>query len=475
MKRILTVILMIVLLGLSACAVPATEDAEPSPTPDDQITDTAQTEATVPPFPGNALTGPIQTYTVTDNDQIIEILTDAMISRRLLVNFDMHTFVEPVSNYGSMLREDYDSITRQNPDLKYVERVRSNYYSERRLLTVEIEYMYFIHGQDIFCMYSKPCLYVVLDKKVLREGETASVTIVGEDADRYRFQLFSSDSSILHVDADNSITALKDGVADLDISFRGKGLDFYYVQLFSISALPRDTPEIDDIAGLLAVAREGLNKRRQPIFITNDKLKITDMKNVLNQLGYGYISCRLIESPTCIYNGPADWDIPFEECIEKINAAEQKADEIIAAIIRPGMSELEKETAIYDYLILNTQYDTRVSDDSDHSPFDARTAYGPIINGKGVSAGYAYALQMLLNRADITCITVEGTAGVCQMWNIVKIDGGYYHADATIDSYLSHKYNRLSHIYFNISDAQMGLDHVWDASVYPPCPDTLPE
>jgi hypothetical protein len=119
MKRILTALLMIILLGLSACTVPAAEDAEPTPTPDDRITDSDQIDPAPSPFPGNALTGSIQTFTVKYKRQITGILTNAMKSRKMLVNLDMRAFEKPDSNYIYMLNEHHTTILERNPDLEY--------------------------------------------------------------------------------------------------------------------------------------------------------------------------------------------------------------------------------------------------------------------------------------------------------------------------------------------------------------------
>jgi hypothetical protein len=473
MKRILTALLMIVLLGLSACTVPATEDATPT-TPDDQVTDDMQIDVASSPNPGDALIGSIQTFTVTDNDQIIEILADAIKSRKILFNLDMHAIDEPDCDYDSLLFDDFFLVLEQYPDLEYADYIHCCYDTVRQLLFVEIEYIYYLYNKDVFCIPDIPDLYVVLDKKVLKVGETANITLAGKDADLFSIHVFSN-PIIIKVKDDHNITALAEGQAHLNILVTGKDFNRCYNRAFYVLTLPQDTPDIDDIAGLVTVAWQGLDRPYQSIFIRNEKLKQNDMKRALEQVGYGFFVCKFGWYFAHIsYFG--DSEIPIEQRIDQLTMAERKADEIIAEIIRPGMSELEKETAVYDYLIQNTQYDYRVYDDPDNFPYASRTAYGPIINGTGVCAGYAYALQMLLNRAGIECLTVHGTClDQPHMWNIAKIDNVYYQMDATFDSSYSHNDNRISHDYFNISDTLMGWDHDWYEPSYPPCPDTLSE
>ena len=55
------------------------------------------------------------------------------------------------------------------------------------------------------------------------------------------------------------------------------------------------------------------------------------------------------------------------------------------------------------------------------------------LNEKSVCQGYAKAAQYLLKRLGMTAILISGTVGDGQdhAWNIVQIDGVYYHVDVT--------------------------------------------
>ena len=54
-------------------------------------------------------------------------------------------------------------------------------------------------------------------------------------------------------------------------------------------------------------------------------------------------------------------------------------------------------------------------------------------------------------------------------WNIVNIDGEYYHLDATWDDPILNKDNITKYEYLAISDEEMSKTHTWDKSKYPPC------
>lgn len=153
---------------------------------------------------------------------------------------------------------------------------------------------------------------------------------------------------------------------------------------------------------------------------------------------------------------------------------EAKADEIIAQVIKPGMSDFEKELALHDYVDLNTAYDWKNFLNNTIPDVDG-TAYGVLINGTGVCQGFAEAMDLLLNKVGIEDTVIEGTADGYggnggHAWNIVKIYGHYYHLDATWDDQDdANGKKEILHNYFNLTDGQISKDHQWDTSGYPKC------
>jgi len=154
----------------------------------------------------------------------------------------------------------------------------------------------------------------------------------------------------------------------------------------------------------------------------------------------------------------------------------KKVNEIISKIITPGMTDLQKELAIHDYIVNNTEYNTTPGitfDSAGNAKLTPNfnvvfTAYGVLINGTGVCEGYADAANILLNKAGIESRMIYGMAnggnGVePHSWNIVKISGEYYHLDVTWDD------GSRSYDYFNLTDDQIAKDHTWDKEQYPAC------
>ena len=132
--------------------------------------------------------------------------------------------------------------------------------------------------------------------------------------------------------------------------------------------------------------------------------------------------------------------------------------------INAGMTEYECELALHDWLVGRTSYDTSVSESTDAS-HPAFSAYGALVNKSAVCEGYSRAMQLMLNSIGIDCSLVIGVSGGGpHMWNIVKIDGEWYHLDATWNDPVTPV--RTGHTYFNLTTADIQFDHSIDAANY---------
>ena len=114
-----------------------------------------------------------------------------------------------------------------------------------------------------------------------------------------------------------------------------------------------------------------------------------------------------------------------EQEISEILTEMQNAVNEVNAEITQNASDYDKVKMIYTYLIDHTEYEA--SDDD-------QNIAGVFWKKKAVCAGYARAVQYLLEQLGIPCIYVEGSARDSDeghAWNIVKINGQYYYVDAT--------------------------------------------
>lgn len=99
--------------------------------------------------------------------------------------------------------------------------------------------------------------------------------------------------------------------------------------------------------------------------------------------------------------------------------------------IEPGMSELEKVLAIHDYIVQVCDYDVENLNADTLTDADFST-WGVLIDGKAVCQGYAEAFCSLITKLGIDSYFV-GSRAMNHAWNLVYLDGYWYHLDATWD------------------------------------------
>lgn len=122
--------------------------------------------------------------------------------------------------------------------------------------------------------------------------------------------------------------------------------------------------------------------------------------------------------------------------------AKKRQEEIDIAIssflgsLNSCMSDYEITKKAYEFIISSVEYDatalregTANMNASDISqPDDIRSIYGVFVNKKAVCAGYAKALQYILQHYNRECVYVWNDD---HAWNLIKMGNDYYHVDAT--------------------------------------------
>ena len=122
---------------------------------------------------------------------------------------------------------------------------------------------------------------------------------------------------------------------------------------------------------------------------------------------------------------------------------QDKLNSVMRKVAVKGNTE-KKVKSIYSYVTKNVKYDY-----SSNLKDTAYTAYAALVNKKAVCNGYAPLVYDMCRKADIPCRIIVGTAnGGCHAWNLIKVNGKWYNADATWDAG-NHTYR-----YFMKSDKQ---------------------
>lgn len=152
------------------------------------------------------------------------------------------------------------------------------------------------------------------------------------------------------------------------------------------------------------------------------------------------------------------YDISLEERNSMLNQVDEVAKKVVQSA--NGLDTFETVKLFHDYIITNCDYEKSTDNYSN--------AYGVFIEGKAVCEGYSRAFKYLCDMANIPCELVLGDADIDHMWNLVQIDGEWYHIDVTWDDPENKGGDYISYTYFNLSDSQIFVNHtINDTSIFP--------
>ena len=157
---------------------------------------------------------------------------------------------------------------------------------------------------------------------------------------------------------------------------------------------------------------------------------------------------------------------------EKIIEHQKAMNARVEKLVRPAMkfSEWEKEKYVHDFICENIHYDKL------KKPY-SHEIIGPLGHGVGVCEGIAKSVKVLCDALGIWCIIVISEANpekkikYRHAWNVIRIDGKYYHLDVTFDNTLSRD-DAVRYDYVNLADKQIFRDHesvIWKV---PECTDS---
>ena len=189
--------------------------------------------------------------------------------------------------------------------------------------------------------------------------------------------------------------------------------------------------------------------------ISNLKAGINSIINdVISQDDYLHYT---LEKYSYVFEGyEGDVTIKFNfnymETKEQADYVTYRIEEILGEMITDDMDDYQKEKAVHDYIVQNVNYDTTLSEN---------TAYAALTKGNTVCQGYALLAYKMLNRAGIETRIIEGATEAPHLWNLVQLDGKWYHLDCTWDDPVPSRDGYISYKYFNLTDEQMRADHSW--------------
>lgn len=154
-----------------------------------------------------------------------------------------------------------------------------------------------------------------------------------------------------------------------------------------------------------------------------------------------------------LYEISINYGLTSEELEQRIAALQ--AVDAFSGMDMESLSNGQRALAACQYLMEHCQLSAAATDN---------TAYSALVNHIANSEGLAFAYVDLCRQLKLECSIVYGQyQWQDRCWNIVKIDGSYYHVDVfeAINSGLESS--------FMVNDENFWGNHRWDVASYPKC------
>ena len=142
----------------------------------------------------------------------------------------------------------------------------------------------------------------------------------------------------------------------------------------------------------------------------------------------------------------------------------------VKSVIKDGMTDYEKEKAVYDYIFAAANYNYKnlnpVVDDTVED--NSHTPYGFFHDHSVICVGYATTFKLFMDALGIECMIIHSTKQGEHAWNVVKIDNEWYHVDVFFDG------GTHTPIYgaFNVTDSiKQQQGYPWNTGTQPEYPE----
>lgn len=215
-------------------------------------------------------------------------------------------------------------------------------------------------------------------------------------------------------------------------------------------AVYRISEEQDEKYGLYPVGKvnipnESVSETEMNLCIKTFSMDHPEIFWISNRFSYGSLGDQTVIQLYSYISG--------EECKKRIENLDAAINQIISAV-PSGLNEYHLEKWIHNTVLEQCVYASGVKDSDDG--WEEFTIYGALVNGSAVCEGYSHSMCFLLNKVGLECYYVSGySQNEAHMWNTVKVDGNWYHLDATWNDSENTYYN-----YFNLTDKQIEVDHI---------------
>ena len=136
------------------------------------------------------------------------------------------------------------------------------------------------------------------------------------------------------------------------------------------------------------------------------------------------------------------------------------AKTVLDKIITDGMTDYEKELAVYDWMTKNLTFDSGSLLVVPDTGADCDNPYGVLKYHNAVCVGYATTFRLFMQMMNIECMVVHDSY-MSHSWDLVKLDGHWYHTDIYSDQGSGNYMN------FNVDDAVLSQRQEWNRDFFP--------
>lgn len=137
------------------------------------------------------------------------------------------------------------------------------------------------------------------------------------------------------------------------------------------------------------------------------------------------------------------------------------AGKVLDEIITEDMTPYEKELAVYDWMTGELRFEAGSLLVIPETGEDSDNPYGVLKYHNAVCVGYATTFRLFMQMLDIECMVVHNSERY-HSWDLVKLDGEWYHTDIYSDS------DSGNYSHFNLSDSQMAATgQSWNREFFP--------
>jgi len=236
------------------------------------------------------------------------------------------------------------------------------------------------------------------------------------------------------------------------------------LQLFAVNAEARAATGLGQLEREVAAALKARSSTLHIDYVGDGKELSASMKDIIREaIGEDEYTAYIVDS---YFYSIRSWQgdsqvkltLRYRETLKETAEVDRQIREVLARIVTPDMNAHQKVKAIHDWIVLRLAYD---------SSLERYTAYEALRTGKAVCQGYSLLAYRMLSMAGIPVRIVEGKVDSGDhAWNLVQLDGQWYHLDTTWNDPVPDAAGKVRYDYYLKTDEEMRRDHSWTKS-YP--------